>query len=49
MAQPEFKVSGIVLDTPDPREVAGFYSQLLGWSVRPMNQPGSPWPIPMVG
>jgi len=27
MAQPEFKVSGIVLDTPDPRELAGFYSQ----------------------
>ncbi len=34
MAQPEFKVSGIVLDTPDPRELAGFYSQLLGWQVR---------------
>jgi predicted enzyme related to lactoylglutathione lyase len=34
VARPEFKVSGIVLDTPDPRELAGFYSQLLGWNVR---------------
>ena len=34
MAQPEFKVSGIVLDAPDPRQLAGFYSQLLGWQVR---------------
>jgi predicted enzyme related to lactoylglutathione lyase len=34
VAQPEFKVSGIVLDTPDPRELARFYSQLLGWHVR---------------
>ena len=23
----------VVLSTPDPRELAGFYAKLLGWSV----------------
>jgi catechol 2,3-dioxygenase-like lactoylglutathione lyase family enzyme len=27
------RLSGIVLDTPDPRELAAFYQRLLGWSV----------------
>jgi catechol 2,3-dioxygenase-like lactoylglutathione lyase family enzyme len=26
-------LSGIVLDTPDARELAGFYQRLLGWNV----------------
>ena len=34
MAQPMLKVTGIVLSTPDPRELAGFYSRLLGWQIR---------------
>jgi catechol 2,3-dioxygenase-like lactoylglutathione lyase family enzyme len=27
-------LSGIVLDSPDPRALAGFYARLLGWTVR---------------
>ena len=27
------KLSGIVLDSPDPRELADFYRRLLGWPV----------------
>lgn len=34
MAQaPQFTLSGIVLDSPDPHGLADFYRQLLGWSV----------------
>ncbi|MFE9249223.1 VOC family protein [Streptomyces sp. NPDC007088] len=28
---PTFTLSGVVLDCPDPRELAGFYERLLGW------------------
>ncbi|MDX6323465.1 MAG: hypothetical protein QOF52_3323 [Propionibacteriaceae bacterium] len=32
MAQPlRFELSGIVLDSPDASELAGFYQRLLGW------------------
>jgi hypothetical protein len=34
VAQPKLKVTGIVLNAPDPRELAGFYSRLLGWQIR---------------
>jgi predicted enzyme related to lactoylglutathione lyase len=30
---PSLKLSGIVLDSPDPRELAAFYQRLLGWKV----------------
>jgi predicted enzyme related to lactoylglutathione lyase len=34
MAQPPgFTYSGVVLDAPDPRALAEFYRQLLGWMV----------------
>jgi predicted enzyme related to lactoylglutathione lyase len=34
MAQsPRFTYSGVVLDAPDPRALAGFYRRLLGWTV----------------
>ena len=29
-----FTLSGIVLDAPDPRALAAFYRQLLGWTVK---------------
>ena len=32
MAQPRFELSGIVLDSPDPRQLADFYERLLGWT-----------------
>jgi catechol 2,3-dioxygenase-like lactoylglutathione lyase family enzyme len=32
--QPRMTLSGVVLDTPDPRALAGFYRRLLGWTVR---------------
>jgi catechol 2,3-dioxygenase-like lactoylglutathione lyase family enzyme len=32
-------VNGVVLDSPDARELAGFYQRLLGWPVR-SNEPG---------
>ncbi len=28
-----FTLSGVVLDAPDPRALAGFYRRLLGWTV----------------
>ncbi|MEU7906635.1 VOC family protein [Actinoplanes sp. NPDC049118] len=31
--RPHMTLSGIVLDSPDARELAGFYQRLLGWSV----------------
>lgn len=31
MGQPRFTVTGVVLDSPDARELAGFYRRLLGW------------------
>jgi predicted enzyme related to lactoylglutathione lyase len=34
VAQPQLEVSGIVLNAPDPRELAEFYSKLLGWGIR---------------
>jgi predicted enzyme related to lactoylglutathione lyase len=30
-AQPRFTYSGVVLDAPDPRALAAFYRELLGW------------------
>jgi catechol 2,3-dioxygenase-like lactoylglutathione lyase family enzyme len=32
------KLSGVVLDSPDPRELAAFYQRLLGWTVT-QNEP----------
>lgn len=29
--QPRLTLSGVVLDAPDPRALAGFYERLLGW------------------
>lgn len=31
--RPRMFVSGIVLDSPDARELAAFYQRLLGWKV----------------
>ncbi|WP_041840678.1 VOC family protein [Actinoplanes friuliensis] len=31
--RPHMTLSGIVLDSPDARELAAFYQRLLGWSV----------------
>ena len=28
---PRFTITGVVLDSPDARELAGFYQRLLGW------------------
>jgi len=33
-----FKITGIVLNAPDPRELADFYARLLGWQIR-TNEP----------
>lgn len=30
---PQMTLSGVVLDAPDPRALANFYSRLLGWAV----------------
>ncbi len=35
---PRLELTGIVLDSPDPRALAGFYGRLLGWTVR-TNEP----------
>jgi len=32
-AKPQMTLSGIVLDSRDPKELAAFYQRLLGWSV----------------
>jgi catechol 2,3-dioxygenase-like lactoylglutathione lyase family enzyme len=32
--RPEMTVTNVVLGAPDARELAGFYSKLLGWQVR---------------
>ena len=31
--RPSFQLTATVLDAPDPRALAGFYSRLLGWPV----------------
>jgi catechol-2,3-dioxygenase len=33
VSQPQLSLSGVVLDSPDARTLAGFYQRLLGWSV----------------
>lgn len=33
MSAPHFRLAGTVLGTPDPRGLASFYQQLLGWKV----------------
>lgn len=33
MPSPQLRLSGIVLDCPDARELAAFYQRLLGWPV----------------
>lgn len=38
-AQPTLTLSGIVLDSPDAQELAGFYERLLGWR-RTQDEPG---------
>jgi|SRR5579875_881851 catechol 2,3-dioxygenase-like lactoylglutathione lyase family enzyme len=37
--EPRMKLSGVVLDAPDVRELAGFYRRLLGWAVE-QDEPG---------
>jgi catechol 2,3-dioxygenase-like lactoylglutathione lyase family enzyme len=32
--RPRLTLSGVALDTPDPRALADFYRRLLGWTVR---------------
>jgi predicted enzyme related to lactoylglutathione lyase len=40
MAQsPRLELSGVVLDSPDAGELAGFYRRLLGWTVE-QDEPG---------
>lgn len=39
MSAPEFRLSSTVLGSSDPRGLAGFYRELLGWEVR-VDQPG---------
>jgi predicted enzyme related to lactoylglutathione lyase len=34
MDKPLMTITGIVLDSPDARELAGFYRRLLGWQTR---------------
>jgi catechol 2,3-dioxygenase-like lactoylglutathione lyase family enzyme len=36
--RPRMRVSGVVLDAPDARELAAFYRRLLGWTVA-MDEP----------
>jgi catechol 2,3-dioxygenase-like lactoylglutathione lyase family enzyme len=31
--QPRMTITGIVLDSPDPRSLAAFYQRLLGWTL----------------
>ncbi len=38
--QPAFQLTATVLDAPDPRKLAQFYSQLLGW---PIGRDESDW------
>jgi catechol 2,3-dioxygenase-like lactoylglutathione lyase family enzyme len=37
--QPELRLSGIVLDSPDAGELAAFYRRLLGWETK-TDEPG---------
>jgi catechol-2,3-dioxygenase len=39
MPTPRMSLSGIVLDSPDARELAGFYQRLLGWQAQ-QDEPG---------
>ncbi len=39
MRPPRMSLSGIVLDSPDARELAGFYQRLLDWQVE-QDEPG---------
>jgi len=39
MDAPRMSLSGIVLDSPDARELAAFYQRLLGWQVQ-QDEPG---------
>jgi predicted enzyme related to lactoylglutathione lyase len=34
VARPKLKVTSVVLNAPDARELAGFYQRLLGWQIR---------------
>ena len=51
MTQPQMRVSGVVMHARNPRELAAFYSRLLGWPVtkeegpRPGNPPEDGWAI----
>jgi predicted enzyme related to lactoylglutathione lyase len=39
MAQPRLELAGIVLDSPDPSELAAFYCRLFDWKVN-TDEPG---------
>jgi hypothetical protein len=49
MAAPRIRISAAVLDSADPRSLATFYEQLLGWTrtvdepARPGNPPADGW------
>ncbi len=40
-ARPRFRLSGPTIDAADPLRLAGFYQQLLGWSIVEHEGPGS--------
>jgi len=44
LAAPKMRVSGVVLGAPNPRELAKFYSKLLGWPIADQAgpRPGQP-------
>ncbi|WP_343034551.1 VOC family protein [Amycolatopsis anabasis] len=39
MAQPTLRVTSVSISAPDPRELAAFYSRLLGWPVTATEPP----------
>lgn len=39
MPPPQMRLSGVVLDSPDARQLAAFYQRLLGWPVQ-QDEPG---------
>src|SRR5258706_1659017 len=44
MAQPRTRLAATVIESPDPRGLAAFYEQLLGWNIAVSEpaRPGSP-------
>lgn len=40
MERPALRVTGVVLDTPDPVALGAFYARLLGWPYRTNDRGG---------